>query len=63
VLLREWLDYATDRVPLIYHEQSERRGVVQEDPAEDAVQRPRPFYRREVESQPWLIARPGATRP
>jgi len=69
VLLREWLNYATDRVPqlqmdrmrqasqrgrgLAYVEGEERLAEVEQR----NVQRPRVFYRRELEAQPFVIAR------
>jgi WD40 repeat protein len=85
VLLREWLDYATTRVPAMQQEKlnqgvpapdqpapttPEGRRSLQEvtvtftngeenvDPAQRTLQRPRVFYRREVEPQPLIIARP-----
>ena len=70
VLLREWLDYATERVPLMQEEKmraSRGMGVglafvegEQKEPDIDKrnVQRPRVFYRREPESQPLIVAKP-----
>jgi WD40 repeat protein/uncharacterized caspase-like protein len=61
VLLREWLDYATQRVPQMQEEgqqtlaQGKRRALGLQDDAE--VQRPRVFYRREAETTPLIIAR------
>lgn len=55
VVLREWLDYAANRVPRLHREGGEQRELVQD---EDGAQHPRIFYRREPESQPWLIAKP-----
>jgi hypothetical protein len=70
VMLREWLDYATDRVPRMQEtKMRETRGVgmglafvegeqkVQEVDKRN-VQRPRVFYRREEEAQPLIVARP-----
>lgn len=61
VLLREWLDYATQRVPQMQDEDYGKRQLVQQEtqtsPPRD-VQRPRVFYRREVESQPLVVAKP-----
>jgi WD40 repeat protein len=73
VLLREWLNYATERVPRMQEEKvkQERRLLVQ-GPAGgqpsrsgkgDEVQRPRVFYRRELEAQTLIIARPGTVQP
>jgi len=70
VVLREWLDYATDRVPRMQEaKMKEGRGlkhsvafVEGEDKVEEVdkrnVQRPRVFYRREPESQPMIVAKP-----
>jgi uncharacterized caspase-like protein len=70
VLLREWLDYATDRVPRMQESKiKEGRGlkhtvafVEGEEKVDDLdkrnVQRPRVFYRREPESQPMIVAKP-----
>ncbi len=71
VSAREWLDFATDRVPQIQEEKMrEKRGLGLEiaftegeqkiaDPEKRSVQRPRVFYRREMETDPLVIARPG----
>jgi len=70
VVLREWLDYATNRVPRMQEaKMKEGRGlkhqvafVEGEEKVEEAdkrsVQRPRVFYRREPESQPMVVAKP-----
>lgn len=69
VLLREWLDYATERVPQMHQEelqmqrrrrrQLERVKVAESDNGTDrALQRPRVFYRRELEPHPLVVARP-----
>ena len=70
VVLREWLDYATDRVPRMQESKmKEGRGlkhsvafVEGEEKVEEVdkrnVQRPRVFYRREPESQPMVVAKP-----
>jgi len=70
VVLREWLDYATDRVPRMQEaKMKEGRGlkhavafVEGEEKVEEVdkrnVQRPRVFYRREPESQPMVVAKP-----
>jgi FOG: WD40 repeat len=64
---REWMDYATERVPQLQVEEMTRRGAeivfVQGDDhtlAADKrnVQRPRVFYRREVAPRPFIIAQP-----
>jgi WD40 repeat protein/uncharacterized caspase-like protein len=70
VALREWLDYATQRVPRMQEaKMKEGRGlkhavafVEGEEKVEEVdkrnVQRPRVFYRREPESQPMIVAKP-----
>jgi uncharacterized caspase-like protein len=67
---REWLDFATDRVPQMQEEKMQQsRGVglgiafVEgeqniADPQKRSVQRPRVFYRRELEANPLIIAKP-----
>jgi len=73
VLLREWLDYATNRVPQMQLEkmkQARELGlefsfVEGEEPQlsleQRNVQRPRVFYRRELEAQPFIISKPETT--
>jgi WD40 repeat protein len=71
LLLREWLDYATNRVPQMQQETIERgaRGLGLEvifvegdekikDPRKRNLQRPRVFYRRETETTPLVVAKP-----
>lgn len=69
VLLREWLDFATGRVPemqrdeltiqLRQRRQFQRIKFAESDKGtERSLQRPRVFYRREVELQPLVVARP-----
>ncbi len=70
VVLREWLDYATERVPRMQEaKMREGRGLTHkvafvegEEKVEDvdkrSVQRPRAFYRREPETQPMVVAKP-----
>jgi uncharacterized caspase-like protein len=62
VLLREWLDYATNRVPRMQEENLVgKRQLVQQDAQGTqriGVQRPRVFYRREAETQPFIVAKP-----
>jgi WD40 repeat protein len=68
VYLREWLNYATERVPQMQEEgEQEQRILEQEEEKKngkqaarvkkDEVQRPRVFYRREMETQPLVVAR------
>ncbi|HEX6729859.1 MAG TPA: caspase family protein [Pyrinomonadaceae bacterium] len=70
LIAREWLDFATDRVPTMQEEKMKQaRGVGLEvaftegekdvsDPSKRSVQRPRVFYRRELEANPLVIAKP-----
>jgi WD40 repeat protein len=75
ITIREWFDYATRRVPEIYLEQlklkteeelallllQKERGFGLE--GVDDVQRPRAFYRRDLESEPLIVARTASTQP
>jgi uncharacterized caspase-like protein/dipeptidyl aminopeptidase/acylaminoacyl peptidase len=68
--VREWLDFATERVPQMQEAKMQQaRGVGLEiafvegeqniaDPQKRNVQRPRVFYRRELEVSPLIIAKP-----
>jgi uncharacterized caspase-like protein len=64
ITVREWFDYATDRVPEIQDaSDGSRLLLLQDDKAADpnvvrSLQRPRAFYRREVELRPVVVARP-----
>jgi uncharacterized caspase-like protein len=69
VVLREWLDYATERVPQMQEDeltnqlrqgrQLDRIKFAESDSGSDrSVQRPRVFYRREAEPHPLVVARP-----
>lgn len=67
---REWLDFATERVPQMQEEKMQQgRGVGLElsftegekeiaDPQKRTVQRPRVFYRRELEANPLVMVKP-----
>jgi uncharacterized caspase-like protein len=67
---REWLDFATDRVPQMQEtKMKEGRGVGLQivftegeqniaEPEKRSLQRPRVFYRRELEANPLVIAKP-----
>jgi WD40 repeat protein/uncharacterized caspase-like protein len=69
---REWLDYATERVPQMQEEKMKQmRGLGLgiaftegeqkiADPEKRSVQRPRVFYRREMETNPLVVAKPAA---
>lgn len=70
LIAREWLNFATERVPQMQQEKmSAGRGVglgiaftegeaSVADPGKRSVQRPRVFYRRELEASPLVIAKP-----
>ena len=70
VSAREWLDFATERVPQMQEEKTKQlRGLGLNiaftegeqkiaDP-ERSVQRPRVFYRREMETNPLVVAKPA----
>jgi uncharacterized caspase-like protein len=68
LIAREWLNFATERVPRMQEEKmAEGRGLGiaftegeadVTDPQKRTVQRPRVFYRRELEANPLIIARP-----
>jgi len=69
---REWLDFATERVPQLQDEKTRQlRGLGLNiaftegeqkiaDPEKRSVQRPRVFYRREMEANPLVVAKPRA---
>jgi len=69
---REWLDFATERVPQMQEQKmKETRGLgiafVEgeqkiADPEKRSVQRPRVFYRREMETSPLVVAKTGAAQ-
>jgi WD40 repeat protein len=68
VFVREWFDYATAEVPRMQEEEMQKtRGLnFGSAPVESGsgkvsrdVQRPRPFYRRELESNPLVVASVG----
>ncbi|MCA1578212.1 MAG: caspase family protein [Acidobacteria bacterium] len=70
LIAREWLNFATERVPQMQQEKmTQGRGLGLEiaftegetniaDPQKRSVQRPRVFYRRELETNPLVIAKP-----
>jgi WD40 repeat protein len=58
VLLGEWFDYATERVPRMRREKGRGSKELEEvDPNEQRVQRPRVFYTRETGARRMVIAR------
>ena len=63
VIAREWLDFATERVPQMQEEKmAQGRGLGLEisftEGEQRSVQRPRVFYRRELETNPLVITKP-----
>jgi len=63
VIAREWLNFATERVPQMQEQKmSQGRGVGLEivfvEGETRSVQRPRVFYRRELETNPLVIVKP-----
>jgi hypothetical protein len=69
VLLREWLDFAAERVPQMQQDelnarqkqgrQLDRIKFAETDSGnERTIQHPRVFYRRETEPHPLVVARP-----
>jgi uncharacterized caspase-like protein len=67
LIAREWLNFATERVPRMQEEKmAEGRGLgiaftegeADVTPQKRTVQRPRVFYRRELEANPLIIAKP-----
>jgi WD40 repeat protein len=64
VIAREWLDFATERVPQMQEEKmTQGRGLGLElsftEGETRTVQRPRVFYRRELETNPLVITKPN----
>ncbi len=58
VLLPEWFAYATERVPQIRRERNRAsKELVEDEPDEQKVQRPRVFYTRKGGAQNVIIAR------
>lgn len=70
VLVREWFNYATQRVPQLQRDMMNEALRVRglnlafvegeeriTDPEKRSVQRPRVFYRRELETQPLIVAK------
>jgi uncharacterized caspase-like protein len=70
VIAREWLDFATQRVPQLQTSavqaarkargevDTEKLEAVYREMEQRLLQRPRVFYRREPEAQPLVVAKP-----
>ena len=57
IFLNEWFGYANSRVPQIRRKQLEqRKELVEDEPDEQRVQRPRVFYTRESGAKNFLVA-------
>jgi len=58
IVVREWFDYAAERVPQMQLQKiREQRGLGLARIGERDVQRPRTFYRREMDVRPLVVAR------
>jgi uncharacterized caspase-like protein len=65
-LAREWFNYAEERVPQMQEREMETRLLLDfaeneakaKDPKQRNIQRPRAFYRRELEARPFAVAKP-----
>jgi WD40 repeat protein len=70
ITVREWLDYSTKRVPEFQSEKLQearqlRRALSFGDAGKDTgglSQRPKVFYRRELEESPWVVAASAAQK-
>jgi WD40 repeat protein len=57
IFLKEWFDYASESVPQIRRKRNKRKEVVEDEPDEQKVQRPRAFYTRESGARQFLVER------
>jgi uncharacterized caspase-like protein len=65
-LAREWFNYAEERVPQMLEREMQMRPPLDpagndakaKDPKQRGVQRPRAFYRRELETRQFVVAKP-----
>jgi WD40 repeat protein/uncharacterized caspase-like protein len=65
-LAREWFNYAEERVPQMQEREMQTRLLLDftgndakaKDPKQRNIQRPRVFYRRELEARPFVVAKP-----
>jgi uncharacterized caspase-like protein len=65
-LAREWFNYAEERVPQMQEREMQTRPPLDspeneaktKDPKRSGVQRPRAFYRRELETRQFVVAKP-----
>ncbi|HEX6719582.1 MAG TPA: caspase family protein [Pyrinomonadaceae bacterium] len=57
IFLKEWFDYANERVPEIRRTRNQqRKELIEDEPDEQKVQRPRVFYTRETGARQFLVA-------
>ena len=57
IFLKEWFDYASERVPQIRRKRNKQsKEIVEDEPDEQKVQRPRAFYTRETGARRFLVA-------
>jgi uncharacterized caspase-like protein len=62
ITVREWFDYAAERVPTIFSSERDRKRQLEREkkpvPAvrDESGQVPRVFYRREQDRKPWFAA-------
>jgi WD40 repeat protein len=65
-LAREWFNFAEERVPQMQEREMQTRLLLDfagneakaNDPKQRSIQRPRVFYRRELEARPFVVAKP-----
>lgn len=56
IFLKEWFDYASESVPQIRRKRNKSKELVEDEPDEQKVQRPRAFYTRESGARRFLVA-------
>ena len=65
-MAREWFNYVEERVPQMQEREMQTRLLLDfaadetkaKDPKQRGIQRPRAFYRRELEARPFVVAKP-----
>ena len=57
IFLREWFDYANNRVPQLRKQRLKRKELVEDEADEQKVQRPRVFYTRDEGAKNFLVGR------
>ena len=56
IFLKEWFDYASESVPQLRRKRNKSKELVEDEPDEQKVQRPRAFYTRETGARRFLVA-------